>query len=78
MGRAFVCDVLKKTFEGEGARKIYVDVGPLRLEIIPHFKRGADYEQGEVSDDARSAITDAVRKAVSTLMPAGMSSEPKK
>lgn len=65
MASAYKCDVSGKMFEGEGIKRIDVDIAPgMRLEIVPHNKISEkQFGQGTISPEVAARISDALKAA---------------
>ena len=71
MASAYKCDMTGEIKEGAGVKAFAVELGAVRLDIVPH-KKVADrkYDQGELSPEA-------VRRIEAALLPLAPKQEKK-
>lgn len=63
MGTAYKCDVTGKMADGEGLKRIEVDISPaVRLVITPHVKVAEKrFDQGTISPEVVARIEKALK-----------------
>jgi hypothetical protein len=66
MSTAYKCDLTEKIIEGQGTKRIVVDLGNLRLTVIPS-RRGENKQFGE--GDLSPAAVEQIKAALLALKP---------
>lgn len=60
MSTAYKCDLTEKIVEGAGIKRVIVDLGNLRLIVIPQRKVEKQFTEGDLSPEAVEKIKAAL------------------